>query len=101
MRKRTHVASFHLNTKEMRHLETQVSQSKISREEFLRSLVMGAEIPVKPCPHHKDLLHQLAGLCNNANQLARIANTYGTADNQSVEEMKKISKEIWQLVKEW
>ena len=100
MRKRTHVVSFHLNSKELSHLKTQVELSGLTREELLRSFLLGAEIQPKPCSHHSDLLHKLAGLCNNANQLARIANTYGTADKQSVAEMTNISKEVWGLVKE-
>ena len=87
MRKRNHIIPLHLNKKELAHLETQVKQSGLPREEFLRTLIMGAELRAKPCDHHADLLHKVAGLCNNANQLAKVANTYGEASQQSVEEM--------------
>ena len=43
MRKRNHVIPLHLNVKEMKHLDTQVGVSGLSREEFLRTLIMGAE----------------------------------------------------------
>ena len=76
MRKRNHIIPLHLNKKELAHLETQVKQSGLPREEFLRTLIMGAELRAKPCNHHADLLHKVAGLCNNANQLAKVANTY-------------------------
>ena len=76
MRKRNHIIPLHLNKKELAHLETQVKQSGLPREEFLRTLIMGAELRAKPCDHHADLLHKVAGLCNNANQLAKVANTY-------------------------
>ena len=115
MRKRSHVIPLHLNTGELRHLEVQVEKSGLCREEFLRSLILGAELRPKPCSHHPDLLRKIAGLCNNANQLARIANTYGEADQQSIEEMirlarqisqqsvdemLRIAREVWELVKE-
>ncbi len=100
MRKRNHVIPLHLNAKELKHLETQVQTSGLPREEFLRTLIMGAELRAKPCPHHTDLLHKVAGLCNNANQLARIANTYGQAGQQEVEEMTKIARTVWEEVKE-
>lgn len=100
MRKRTHIIPLRLNTGELRHLNELAALSGIAREELLRSLIMGSEIRAKPCPHHSDLLHKLAGLCNNANQLARVANTYGTADKQSVGEMTKAVKEVWRLLKE-
>ena len=89
-----------IGTEELAHLETQVKQSGLPREEFLRTLIMGAELRAKPCDHHADLLHKVAGLCNNANQLAKVANTYGEASQQSVEEMTVIDRQVWKEVKE-
>ena len=99
MRKRNNIIPLHLNKKELAHLEAQVKTSGLPREEFLRSLIMGAELRARPCTHHADLLHKAAGLCNNANQLARIANTYGEADQQSIEEMIRLARQIWKEVK--
>ena len=99
MRKRNHVIPLHLNAKELGYLEKQVKTSGLPREEFLRTLIMGAELRARPCLHHADLLHKVAGLCNNANQLARIANTYGEADQQSIEEMIRLARQIWKEVK--
>ena len=100
MRKRNHIIPLHLNKKELEHLETQVKCSGLAREEFLRSLIMGAQLQAKPCTHHAGLLHKVAGLCNNANQLAKVANTYGEASRQSVEEMTSIARAVWKEVKE-
>ena len=72
MRKRNHVIPIRLNAKELRLLDEQVKRSGLSREEFLRSLIVGAEVRAKPCEHHADLLRKVAGLCNNANQLAHV-----------------------------
>lgn len=100
MRKRNHVIPIRLNAKELRLLDEQVKRSGLSREEFLRSLIVGAEVRAKPCEHHADLLRKVAGLCNNANQLAHVANAVGRAETESVREMLRISKEVWQIVKE-
>ena len=100
MRKRNHVIPVRLNAKELRLLDEQVKRSGLSREEFLRSLIAGADVRAKPCEHHADLLRKVAGLCNNANQLAHVANATGRADTESVREMLRISKEVWQIVKE-
>ncbi len=100
MRKRNHVIPVRLNAKELRLLDEQVKRSGLSREEFLRSLIVGAEVRAKPCEHHADLLRKVAGLCNNANQLAHVANAAGRAETESVREMLRISKEVWQIVKE-
>ena len=100
MRKRNHVIPVRLNAKELRLLDEQVKRSGLSREEFLRSLIVGAEVRAKPCEHHADLLRKVAGLCNNANQLAHVANAAVRAETESVREMLRISKEVWQIVKE-
>lgn len=100
MRKRNHVIPLHLNRRELEYLEAQVKLSGQPREEYLRTLIMGAQVRPKPCTHHADLLHKVAGLCNNANQLARVANTYGEADAASVEEMTRIAHEVWKEVRE-
>ena len=99
MRKRNHVIPLHLNAKELGYLEEQVKMSGLPREEFLRSLILGKEVRARPCSHHADLLHKVAGLCNNANQLARVANTSGEASQQSIDEMTSIAREVWEAVK--
>lgn len=101
MRKRTHVIPVHLNAGELSHLNAQVKLSGLNREEFLRSLILGAQLREKPCPHHPELLRKISGLCNNANQLARVANTYGRAGQKSIDEMTRIAREIWKEVQNW
>lgn len=100
MRKRNHVIPVRLNAKELRYLEEQVDKSGLSREEYLRTLILGAEVHAKPCEHHGELLRKIAGLCNNANQLAHVANASGKASPESLKEMLRISRETWQMVKE-
>lgn len=100
MRKRNHVVPVRLNARELKFLEDQVKKSGLSREEYMRSLLLGAEIHAKPCEHHADLLRKVAGLCNNANQLAHAANSCGMAGEESIREMLRISKETWRIVKE-
>ena len=71
MRKRNHIIPLHLNKKELAHLEAQVKLSGLAREEFLRSLIMGAQLQARPCTHHADLLHKAAGLCQGRKHLWR------------------------------
>lgn len=100
MRKRNHVIPVRLTAKELKYLDQQTALSGLPREEYLRSLIMGAEVRARPCSHHVDLLRKVAGLCNNANQLAHVANATGQAGQESVDEMLRISKEVWKDVKE-
>ena len=100
MRKRNHVIPVRLNTKELRFLEDQVEKSGLSREEYIRSIVMGGEVRARPCEHHTELLRKVSGLCNNANQLAHVANRTGQASQQSLEEMTRLVRAVWRAVKE-
>ena len=98
--KRTIVIPLRLHPKELEHLTRQAALAGLSREEFLRSLVAGIELHPRPCVHHAELLRQVAGLCNNATQLARVANTYGVADSSTVEEMTRLAQAVWNDIKE-
>ena len=100
VRKRRFVVSFHVDENELLFLNRQVAASSLNREEYLRTLVMGKEIHPRPCTHHADLLRKVAGLCNNANQLAHRANSTGMAGQQSVDEMTRVAKEVWREIKE-
>ncbi len=100
MRKRNHVIPVRLTAKELKYLDQQTALSGLPREEYLRSLIMGAEVRARPCTHHVDLLRKVSGLCNNANQLAHVANATGQAEQESINEMLRISKEVWKDVKE-
>lgn len=100
MRKRGHIVPLHLNSRELKHLNDITGQSGLSREEFLRSLIMGAQVRAKPCLHHADLLRKLAGLCNNANQIAHTANSTGSVSQQSVDEMLRIVQMVWEEVRD-
>ena len=81
-------------------MNRQVAASNLNREEYLRSLILGKEIHPRPCTHHAELVRKVAGLCNNANQLAHRANSTGIAGQQSVDDMTRIAKEVWHEIKE-
>ena len=101
-RKRPHQIALRLNDQELRHLNRQSNLSGLSREEYLRALIMGAELHPRPCTHHADLLRKVAGLCNNANQLAHRANSTGVAGQESVDQMVKMAKQVYQqVIKLW
>ena len=100
MRRRGHVIPLRLNEREYRHLCEQVKISGFSREEYLRSLILGKEIHPCPCTHHAELVRKVSGLCNNANQLAHRANSTGMAGPESVEEMARIARVVWEEVRE-
>ena len=97
-RKRRHVIPLRLTEKELKHLNRLAAQSGLSREKFLRALIMGKTIRPRPCTHHADLLRKVAGLCNNANQVAHRANSTGVAGQESVDKMTALAEEVYRLV---
>lgn len=99
-RKRQHQIALRLNDQELRHLNRQSNLSGLSREAYIRGMIMGAELHPRPCTHHADLFRKVAGLCNNANQLAHRANSTGVAGQESVDRMTALAAEIYRLVKE-
>ena len=98
-RKRRHVIPLRLTDKELKHLNWLAEQSGLTREKFLRALIMGKTIRPRPCTHHADLLRKVSGLCNNANQLAHQANSTGRAEQKSVEKMIALTREVYNAVK--
>src|SRR5699024_7648144 len=57
-RKRRQVIPLRLTEKELQHLNQLAAQSGLSRERFLRALIMGETIRPRPCSHHADLLRK-------------------------------------------
>ena len=100
VRKRRFIVSFHVDENELSFLNRQVAASSLNREEYLRTLIVDKEIHPRPCTHHAELVRQISGLCNNANQLAHRANSTGVAGQQSVDEMTRIANEVWLTIKE-
>ena len=99
-RERQHQIALRLNDRELCHLNRQAILSGLSREAYIRSLIMGSELHPRPCTHHADLLRKVAGLCNNANQLAHRANSTGVAGQESVDKMTALAAEVYRIVKE-
>jgi len=99
-RRRPHQIALRLNDRELRHLNRQSNLSGLSRKAYIRGLIMGTELHPRPCTHHADLLRKVAGLCNNANQLAHRANSTGVAGQESVDKMTALAAEVYRIVKE-
>ena len=67
---------------------------------FLVSLINGCEIHPRTPDSCKALARQVAAVGNNLNQLARIANFNGKAEDAYLQEAQQIMTRIWLLMKE-
>ena len=67
---------------------------------FVVSLINGCEIHPRKPDSCKALARQVAAVGNNLNQLARIANFNGKAEDAYLQEAQQIMTRIWLLMKE-
>ena len=67
---------------------------------FLVSLINGREIHPRTPDSCKALARQVAAVGNTLNQLARIANFNGKAEDAYLQEAQQIMTRIWLLMKE-
>ncbi len=100
MRKRNHVIPIRLNTKEMKHLETQVAVSGLNREEYLRTLILGAE-----CVESLVSIMQIC--CGKLQDCVIMRISWHTLPMQQElpvrrlsNEMLRISRKVWEEVRE-
>ena len=68
-------------------------------EPTIRSLIMGCTLHPKPPKVYPELLHQIAAIGNNINQIARVANGLGRVRQSDIDDVHTMLSEIWQLVK--
>ncbi len=90
---------FRLNEQEQQHLKEQVALSGYSTEQYIRSLIAGANMKPRPPGEIAEILRQLSAIGNNVNQIAKMANTRGGARKEDVEYIVQMQSKIWQMVK--
>lgn len=90
---------FRLHEQEQQHLKEQVALSGYSTEQYIRSLIAGANMKPRPPGEIAEILRQLSAIGNNINQLAKMANTRGSARKEDVEYIAQMQSRIWQMVK--
>ena len=70
-----------MNDKELEELNRNVQCAGICREKYIRCALMGITIHPRAPDSCKELARQVAAVGNNLNQLARIANFSGKAED--------------------
>ena len=69
-------------------------------EEFMRSLILGAQVHAKPCEHHRNCLGRWRVCAMATNQLAHMLRMLQEWQVSRVCKMLRLTKETWHLVKE-
>lgn len=100
-RKRNHNFIIRLTDKELEKLNKQVAKAGLSREAYVRSVLINSEVPnpMPPETFHTVIFH-LRHIGNNLNQIAKVANQSGEIDTQQyTENVRALNKEILELRK--
>ncbi len=102
MRKRNVHIQFWLDRKEAEHLDKMVKRSGLSREVYLRHIIVGLVPTDVPPPDYYTMMRELHAIGTNLNQIAQKANVLNVIDVKRYDEntaaLKKAIVEITNAV---
>lgn len=94
MRKREHAFILRLNNNEMYHLKRQVEKCGLSREVYMRKLIMCKEIRERPHRDCVELLREVRSQSKLLNAVARDALRQGFVNERQVERLLDSYREL-------
>ena len=95
--KRKYQVLLRLNTMEYYTLLGKAREASISRTEFLRKLIINAEVKSRIKPEEMQLIRTVSGMANNLNQIAHRLNSFGISTlNEDLNALKVL---IYELIK--
>jgi len=102
MRKRNNRLWVHLNDEEYNNALINFKKTGLSNEAALRNLINGFSPKEKPDERFYEVMKDLAGIANNINQLARIANASGSIQTHMLkseaEKWSKLQTELREVI---
>ncbi len=99
MRTRKYPCLFYLSEKENKHFLKQLSISGLTKSELLRKLIMKVDIQPKPTVEIIETYRLVANIANNANQIAKVANTTGLIDPVKIDGLLLMVDKCWEQIK--
>lgn len=94
MRKRDHSIIVRLNGNELHHLKEQVEKAGLSREVYLRKLIMCKEIRERPHRDCVELLQEVRAQSRLLNAIAQDAMNQGFVDERQIMRLLEGYKEL-------
>lgn len=99
-RKRNIPLQFYVTAEEKKLIRKKMILSRTANmEAYLRKMAIDGIISNIDTTYQKKIFQEMHKIGVNANQLAKLANTTGTATPHDIEEMKGMLKEIWRILK--
>ena len=99
MRKREHAFILRLNNDEMHHLKKQVEKSGLSREVYVRKLIMGREIKERPQQDCVELLKEVRAQGHLLSAVAQDALACSGVSTGHVDDLRQSYKALLSEVK--
>lgn len=99
MRQRSIQQVVRLNEKEYQHLIKSVQLTGLSKESYIRALIMKSTIRPKPPEQLAALLRELQAIGNNVNQMARLANSRKYIADGDLARIEEMLDKLWFKVK--
>lgn len=98
MRERNHRMTLRLNDKEAELLNKKSQMVGVSKEQYLRMLLLGVKPKEKPTADFYNMTRELNAIGNSINQIAKVANAKGFIQVQAYEEnVKKLNEVLLEL----
>ena len=98
--KRKYQVLLRLNTMEYYTLLGKAREASIPRTEFLRLLIIHAEVKSRIKPEEMQLIRTVSGMANNLNQIAHRLNAFGiSALNEELNALKQLIHELMKRLK--
>lgn len=98
--KRKYQVLLRLNTMEYYTLLGKARETSITRTEFLRRLIVKAEVKARIKPEEMQLIRTVSGMANNLNQIAHRLNAFGiSALNEDLNALKALIHELIKRLK--
>ena len=98
MRMRNRRFSLWLNDKEFEHLTKQAKIAGLKKEVFIRKLINGECIRARPPDDYFKLLKEINAIGTNINQIAHIANSERTINNDKLDKVMNLLDAIMEKV---
>lgn len=99
MRQRSIQQVVRLNEKEHQHLIKSVQLTGLSKESYIRALIMKSTIRPKPPEQLAALLRELQAIGNNVNQMAKLANSRKYVADGDLARIEEMLDKLWFKVK--
>lgn len=88
-----------LSDEDYAHLKDQATATGLSLSTYVRSLIKGKVLKVRPPETYANILRQLSALGNNVNQIAKVANSCGRVRQEDIDYIIERQSYLWDMIR--